>query len=434
MTDSVFEANYAPDAGAASLARIARMITLAEARERIEARLGATLPEEVVPLAASLGRCLARDYRAEQPWPQTDRSAMDGYGVRATVTGLAAGTALTVIGDSLAGHPFTGTVRDGEAVRIMTGAVVPAGVDAVVPVEDTSGFGAPRVTLHTAIGRGANIRPQGSEVAVGDLLLARGRRLRAAEIGALAVLGIDPVPVVRRPRVAILSTGDEVVPIDVTPADHQVRDSNAWALAAQVIECGGAPLALGIARDERADLEQRLRRGLAEADVVLTIGGVSKGTHDLVHGTLADLGVQEVFHGIALKPGKPTFFGVCDQRGATVHVFGLPGNPASCFTVFDLLVAPLLRARCGEALAGVPARAQLAGAPFVANRRLQAVPARLRWGVDGICRAELAPPAPSGDPFSLLAGDGYVLLPEGAQPSSASDAEVRLYTSGVDRL
>lgn len=388
---------------------------------------------EQVPLAEALGRRLARSLHAAEPWPTTDRSAMDGFGVVARGVGLAPGAALDVVGESLAGRPFAGVVGAGQAVRIMTGAVVPAGVDAVVPVEHTSGFAGARVTVAQEVRVGANIRPRGSEIAAGDLLLEQGRLVRAAEIGALAVLGCARVAVHRRPRVAILSTGDEVVPVEAVPADHQVRDSNSQALAAQARECGAAPVLLGIARDDAGDLRARLERGLAEADVLLTIGGVSKGTHDLVHGTLAELGVREVFHGIALKPGKPTFFGVRERAGRAVHVFGLPGNPASCFTVFDLLVAPLLRARAGARGSDEQPAAVLAGTPFRSNARLQALPARLRADADGVLRAVLAAARPSGDPFSVLDGDGYALIAAGADPAATRTAPIVAYSSAVAR-
>jgi molybdopterin molybdotransferase len=407
------------------------MISLSEARERVARHAGPALAAEQVPLDAALGRRLACPVRAEQPWPTTDRAAMDGFGVAAGAAGLRAGTELVVIGEGLAGRPFVGAVVPGEAVRIMTGAVVPTGVDAVVPVEHTSGFGGARVTLAQQVRAGANIRPRGSEVAAGALLLEQGRCLRAAEIGALAVLGFALVPVHRRPRVAIVSTGDEIVPIERTPADHQLRDSNSHALAAQVRECGAEPVLLGIARDEPNELRAKLEQGLATADALLTIGGVSKGTHDLVQGTLAALGVREMFHGIALKPGKPTFFGVREGDGRLVHVFGLPGNPASCFTVFDLLVAPLLQARAGARAPAAAAVAVLGGAPFRANARLQALPARLRVDGGGILRAVLSAERPSGDPFGMLDGDGYALVPAAASPADTRTVPIVPYSGAV---
>ncbi|MHC4077102.1 MAG: molybdopterin molybdotransferase MoeA [Planctomycetota bacterium] len=396
------------------------MISLGEAQQRVRAAADVLLEPENVPLLSSGGRFLAKDFHSDTPWPSSDRSAMDGFGVRAGAAGLAAGTTLTLVGECLAGHPFAGTVREGQALRIMTGAVVPESVDCVVPVENTSGFGGAEVTLHVDVRKGDNIRLLGSEVAMGQLLLAAGTRIHAAEIGALAVLGIDPVPVFRRPRVAILATGDEVVEIDRVPATHQVRNSNTYALAAQVAEAGGEALLLGIARDQEATLRAHLQEGLAAADVLLSIGGVSKGTHDLVHRLLRELGVEEVFHGVALKPGKPVFFGRV-AGDAPRFVFGLPGNPASCFTVFHLLVAPLLARICGArdpAADAAAARVHVGGQPFRKNRRLQAIPARLVLGEDGALTAALQSGKPSGNPFGLLGADAYGLVPPESTPDT----------------
>jgi len=390
---------------------MAEMISLARAQGMVAERAGYLDSEEpeVVPLTESLGRRLGRDYHAEGPWPSTDRSAMDGFAVAAGEPGCPAGSTFAVVGESLAGHPFSGDVADGQAIRIMTGAVVPSSVDAVVPVEKTSGFEGDTVTLNHDVRCGDNIRPMGSEVADGALLLSRGTRIRSAEVGALAVLGQESVPVQRRARVAILSTGDEVVPVGDDPAPHQVRDSNSHALAAQVLEAGGEPVMLGVGRDERDDLHRLLQAGLERADILLTIGGVSKGTHDLVHGLLSELGVEEVFHGIALKPGKPTYFGEAPASGSLV--FGLPGNPASCYTVFDLLVRPLIEGRAASASGGL-GEPLLAGASFRSNWRAQAIPARLEVSSDAGLVARLTEFGPSGNPFGMLPADGYAVLPE----------------------
>ena len=277
---------------------------------------------------------------------------------------------------------------------------------------------------------GQHIRPQGSEVANGQLVLEPGRRLFAAEIGVLAVLGRHQVRVARPVQVAIVATGDEVVPVDCAPAPHQVRESNSWALAAQVHEAGAVATRLGIAADEPAALRALLEQGLATADVLITIGGVSKGTHDLVHGTLAALGVQTIFHGIELKPGKPTFFGRREHAGRVQYVFGLPGNPASSFTVFDLLVRPLLQRLVGAPVAAKFPELPVVGAPWQVNSRLQAVPAELVVGPSGGLAAELAPPQPSGDPFSLLRGSVYALIPP-AQPPGAGTVVVAGGSRGV---
>lgn len=404
-------------------------LPLTAARDLVLAEVKPDRRLELVDLAMAPGRHLGNAVHAEHCWPATDRSAMDGFAVCAG-GGLPAGATLPVVGESLAGRPFDAPLPAGAAIRIMTGAVVPDGADAVVPVERTSGFTGSTVTVHDAVQAGANVRRRASELAAGSLVLPIGRRLGAAEIGVLAVLGHHRVAVVRRPRVAILATGDEVVPVEATPAPHQVRESNSWALAAQVEECGAAAVRLGIVADERAALQKALERGLAEADVLLTIGGISKGTHDLVHGVLADLGVVQRFHGLDLKPGKPTFFGVRPGREPRL-VFGLPGNPASTFTVFDLLVRPALLRLLGEPVSAWSARAAVAGAAWQRNARLQALPARLAPGPDGTLEAQLVAPSPSGDPFGLALGDVYVLVPGKAEPAAGTVVPVVGRSGGV---
>ena len=411
---------------------MAKPLTLGEARALMLARSRGAPQVEQVTLADAHGRSLAADVHAAGPWPATDRSAMDGFAVLVGAAGLAAGTSLPVVGESLAGKPFAGALAAGRAIRIMTGAVVPPGADAVVPVEQTSGFAGSSVTLSSAVSAGQNIRPEGSEVRAGQRVLSSGQLLRAAEIGALAVLGHTKVAVARQPIVAIVATGDEIVPIEQSPLPHQVRESNSWALAAQVRESGGVPLRLGIAPDEPVALRTMLEVGLQRADVLLTIGGISKGTHDLVHSTLGELGVRTEFHGIDLKPGKPTYFGTVAGRTAR-FVVGLPGNPASSFTVFDLLVRPLLLQLLGRDPGEQRGAAIVGGAPWRANSRLQAVPARLAPSPGGELVAELLPPSPSGDPFGLLLADGYALVPSlrrhGEQPTvpiAGSSAGVHL--------
>ncbi|MCB9879650.1 MAG: molybdopterin molybdotransferase MoeA [Planctomycetes bacterium] len=390
-------------------------IELREARARVLARVGVDQRVERVPLAEACGRTLAAAVRTSSPWPTTDRSAMDGFALAAGA-GKAAGTVMPVVGESLAGKPFAGVVPAGAAIRIMTGAVLPEGADAVVPVEQTSGYRGAEVRLDEPVVAGANVRRRGSEQVADAEVLRAGQRIGPAEVGVLAVLGTTTVPARRRPVVVIVATGDEVVPVEREPLPHQVRESNSWSLAAQVEACGGLARRVGVAPDEPVGLRRMLERALADADVVLTIGGVSKGTHDLVHGTLHDLGVGEVFHGIWLKPGKPTFFGVRDGA-PPCYVFGLPGNPASTFTVFDLLVRPLLAAWLGEAPGEWGARLPVLSGTWKVNRRLQAVPARVAIGDDGRLGVALVKPSPSGDPFELTAASGYVLIEPGVGPT-----------------
>lgn len=403
----------------ANVLGMANPLELRKAREHVLRCTTASTDVERVPLQRALGRTLAEAVRTDGPWPATDRSAMDGFAVVAGRDGLTSGTALPVVGESLAGKPFARALAAGEAIRIMTGAVVPEGADAVVPVENTSGYEGAEVTLSEAVVAEANIRRQGSERPAAAEVLARGRRIGPAEVGVLAVLGRAEVAVARRPRVAIVATGDEVVPLEQTPAPHQVRESNSWALCAQVELAGGAPERLGIAPDEPEALRALLERALADADVVLTIGGISKGTHDLVHATLEQLGVATEFHGVKLKPGKPTYFGRREDGERPRYLFGLPGNPASTFTVFDLLVRPMLTAWLGGDAGDWRVRVPLGDTTWKRNWREQAVPARLvPAGADGALVAELARPSPSGDPFSLLDGSCYALVP----PETARDA------------
>lgn len=408
---------------------MASTIDLYEALRRVLGAPCGRLPTEIVGLEQARGRRLAQAVATDGPWPATDRSAMDGFAVAAG-HGLPVGARLPVVGQSLAGTPFDGTLRAGCAIRIMTGAVVPQGSDTVVPVEQTSGFEGDHVTLTAPLRAGQNIRRLGSEAVAGQMVIATGARIRAAEVGTLAVLGRTQVEVVARPRVAIVATGDEVVPVSAKPLAHQVRESNSWALAAQVEECGGQALRLGVAPDERDALRAMLERALADADVVLTIGGISKGTHDLVHDTFAALGVQTDFHGIHLKPGKPTYFGARERGGNKTFVFGLPGNPASSFTVFDLLVRPMLLRLQGVVQKPWSATAVLRG-EFRENARLQATPAKLTVE-GGALVAELLPPSPSGDPFSLVGGSCYALLPAGKKPGELREATVVGYSCGTD--
>lgn len=307
------------------------MISIAEAREIILAR-ARPLPAEEIDFFAARGRVLARDVVAEEDLPSGPRAAVDGYAVRAQ----AGPCRLRVTGEIAAGHGPSRPLGADEAVRIMTGGLLPAGAEAVVMVEDTEerdGY----VEIGRAVQPGANVHPPGQDVRRGQVVLRAGTRCGAPEIGMLATLGRVRVAVHRRPRVAVLSSGDEVVEPWVAPPPGLVRDSNRFALMAAVAEAGGEVVWHGHARDERVALERLVQEALEGVDVLLTSGGVSMGTRDLIKPLLARLGTVH-FGRVAMKPGKPLTFVTIGER----LVFGLPGFPVSSLVTFEVFVRPAL--------------------------------------------------------------------------------------------
>jgi molybdopterin molybdotransferase len=312
---------------------------------------------ETVGLEAALGRVLAADVLAAETLPAFARAMMDGYAVRAADTHGASEQSPAYL--RLAGDVPTGVVPDcavgrREAVRIHTGAMLPPGADAVVMVEDTNvhpaaGSGQAEVEVLAAAAGGENVLTVGEDVRAGAVAVPAGRRLRAADVGGLAALGVTRVGVVARPRIAILSTGDEVVAAAAVPGPAQVRDVNATTVAAVVVGAGGMPVPRGIAPDDAAALERALRDALDDADAVVLSAGSSVSVRDLTAQVVARLGAPGVLvHGIAIKPGKPTVLAVCDGT----PVVGLPGNPASALVVAWRIVAPLVRLLGGERING----------------------------------------------------------------------------------
>jgi molybdopterin molybdotransferase len=289
---------------------------------------------EDVPVGEAAGRVLAADARAAVDLPPFDSSAMDGYAVHA---GDTPGT-LAIVGHAAAGRPEERRLEAGEAITISTGAVVPAGADAVVPVEQTSG------DLDVeAVAVGENIRPRGGDVRAGDVVVEQGVRLGPPQVGALAAVGLAVVPCARRPRVAVLATGTELRPPGTTLAPGEIYESNSVLLAAQLAQAGATIEVLRPVADDATATREAIAAGL-EADVLITSGGVSVGPHDLVRAALVELGAEEGFWRVAVKPGKPIAFAV---RGEAL-VFGLPGNPVSSLVGFELFVRPALRALQGE--------------------------------------------------------------------------------------
>ena len=323
------------------------LLEISAARERVLAAAQPLLGEPVA-LVEALGRVLDEDAWAAHALPPFDSSAMDGYAV---VAGPAA--ALPVVGESRAGRPAERPLRAGEAMIISTGAVVPAGADAVVPVEAAEPADGHVRVPETA--PGANVRRAGEDVAAGEVVLRAGVTLGPAELGVLASLGMGEVLCTRRPRIAVLSTGDELVEVGEALGPGQIRNSNAVSLAAQAERAGAEVVLRGTIPDDLERSRAALRDALDGADVVCISGGVSVGPHDHVKPALAALGVEEAFWGVRLKPGKPTWFGTAPGT----LVFGLPGNPVSAMVTFHLFVRPALRRLLGAEPADTRARAVL---------------------------------------------------------------------------
>jgi molybdopterin molybdotransferase len=394
------------------------VLTPAEALERIlaiTAEVG-PLPAERAPLAEAAGRALARALTARWALPPFAAATMDGYALRAA-DALRPGAALPVAFEVAAGHPATAALPRGACCRIYTGAPLPVGADAVEQQEQVVRRGA-RARFRRAAEAGRFVRQAGTDVARGAVALEAGAVLDAGAIGLLASLGYTTAPVHRRPRVVILPTGDELVPLGARPGPGQIVESNAHALAAAVAEAGGLPRVLPIARDDRAGL----RRALAAArgaDVLVTSGGVSVGERDLVRRALEAAGARLDFWRVALRPGKPLTFG---RMGRTL-VFGLPGNPASALTTFELYGRPALRALAGLpgsgrlTLRGRLAEAQVKPPEITVFLRVRLINSRGRLTLEPL-RTQV-----SGNLTSAVGVDALAVLPAGRR-RLAKGAEV----------
>ena len=332
-----------------------RSLTVDEALERILGGVPSLPPHEVALLDA-LGAVLAEDAVAVHDVPPFTNSAMDGYAVRGEDVATAPAR-LRVVGDIAAGAYPSELVGPGEAMRIMTGAPMPDGADTVVRVEDTDN-GMDVVTIKRATERGLSVRGRGEDLRVGEVVIPRGTVLRPAEIGVLATTGRPRVHVVRRPRVAVLSTGDEVVELDAPIQPGQIRDANRYSLSAAVGAAGCVAWTLGIVGDTPEALRAALRDA-SSADAVVTSGGVSVGDHDHVKPVVGEMGTMD-FWSIAIRPGRPLAFGELRDGPRRVPIFGLPGNPVSSLLTFELFVRPALLRMAGHANVARPrARARL---------------------------------------------------------------------------
>jgi molybdopterin molybdotransferase len=381
--------------------------------------LDATQPLDPVEvdLAAALGLTLAERVVADRDFPPTDRSAMDGFAVRAADC-TAAGSSLVVTGEVRAGQdPGATVVGAGEAVRIFTGGVIPGGADAVVMVELTDEDRAAKtVHMKERPQAGQHVRRRGEDLRAGATVIEPGTIVRAAEIAALAAVGRTRVTVVRPPRVAVMSTGDEVVDVEAQPLPHQVRNSNAATLLAQLRSMRIDARYLGIVGDEETALEASIADGL-NSDVLLLTGGVSVGEYDLVGAALMRAGCEVLFHNVAMRPGKPI---LAAQRG-TCLVLGLPGNPVSAFTGFHVFVAPALRKFMGDLKpVADPLRATLTAPLRRRPGRLTYHLAHLVWR-DGRPVVSPVASASSGDLFSLVRANAFIVAPGADQPIAAGD-------------
>jgi molybdopterin molybdotransferase len=294
---------------------------------------------EKINILEARKRVIGEDVFAPHNIPSADNSAMDGYAVRHTDTkGATQAKPLQfkIIEDIPAGKIALKKIKKGEAARIMTGAVIPEGADSVIRQEDTKKDGK-TVIIYTSAKKGQNIRFAGEDVRKGELVVKKGSALRPADIGMLAALGKAFITVYQKPRVAIMSTGDELVDIETNPPLGKIINSNSYSLAAQVLECGGIPIMLGISKDKKIDLQKKFQTAL-HADVIISSGGVSVGDFDFVKDVMGEIGNAMHFWQVAMRPGKPLAFGAIDS----VPLFGLPGNPVSAMVSFEQFVRPSL--------------------------------------------------------------------------------------------
>ncbi|MDQ6746071.1 MAG: molybdopterin molybdotransferase MoeA [Actinomycetota bacterium] len=393
------------------------LITVAQARALVLSVAG-PLGAEPVPVPDALDRVLTGEVRAAGPVPPLAVSAMDGYAVSAGE----APRVLEVVGESRAGTPAVGVVAPGTAARISTGAVIPGGAEAVIRQEDVRSAGAGRIELRAPVAPGANIRRAGEDIEAGARVLGSGALIGPAELAVAVAAGAGELLVSRRPAVSVLCTGDELrAPGEPLPPGA-IHNSNGPMLSALARRCGAQVEPVLLLRDDRDATETGLAAALDRSEVVIISGGVSVGPHDHVKPALAALGAQEVFWGVALQPGKPTWFGT---HGDTL-VFGLPGNPVSAAVTFTLFAWPVLRAMLGLPPADAPAQSARLGVPVARNpARQQALRVRLERDAHGLTASPAGPQA-SHIISSLLGAQALALIPAG-EGELAAGSEVSLH-------
>ncbi len=399
------------------------LLSVQDALVRILEAAPVPLEAEIAPLADGFGRTLAADLPARRTQPPFDVSAMDGFAVVAQDT-VSAELTIRVIGQSAAGAGYAGRIEPGQAVRIFTGAPVPPGADAIL-IQENARFEADRLTALEPVTAGRHVRRAGLDFREGEIGLVAGTRLNPAELALAAAMNHPDLPVVRRPRVAILATGDELVPPGAHPGPDQIVASNGFAVAAIVKAAGGEPIDLGIAGD---DIEV-LGRAIHEAenlgaDVLVTLGGASVGDHDLVQAALVRAGMDLAFWKIAMRPGKPLMHG----RIGPMRVLGLPGNPVSSIVCGTLFVRPLVRALCGDRKAGRdPTEPALLAVGLPPNdRRQDYLRGTLAFADDGGLPLATANKAQDSSMLRILAGAGCLIVRTPSAPAAHAGDPCRI--------
>ncbi|MCG6122893.1 MAG: molybdopterin molybdotransferase MoeA [Microvirga sp.] len=396
------------------------LLPVAEALAQILASAPGSVEAETVPLARCHGHTLAQDVAARRTQPPFPVSAMDGYAVRAADVAQVP-VALRVIGESAAGRGWRGAIAQGEAVRIFTGAPLPDGADAIVIQEDADRLDDERIRVREGAQAGRYVRPAGLDFAEGETLLAAGRRLDAGAIALAAGMNHAALPVRRKPRVAIIATGDELVRPGETPGPDQIVASNIFALAAIIARAGGEAIDCGIARDTRADVARVVGEAQAHRpDILLTLGGASVGDHDLVQETLTGLGLELGFWRIAMRPGKPLMHG---RLGETLFL-GLPGNPVSAMVCAILFVGPAIRTLLGDpdAARGAPIEPAVLAVDLPENdKRQDYMRASLTMRPDALPLAAPFAKQDSSMLGHLARADALVIRAPFAPPAKAGD-------------
>ncbi|HEY3369098.1 MAG TPA: gephyrin-like molybdotransferase Glp [Symbiobacteriaceae bacterium] len=392
------------------------MLRVEEARELVLRRAGARRVMRL-PLEQALGLILAEDLVAPEPLPSFPRSGMDGYALHSGATQTASREAPVVLplsGVIPAGHPLSASLTPGSCASIMTGGAIPDGADAVIRLEEV------RVTpegiaIYRPVNRAENVSPVGEDVALGQVVLKAGHKIRPPEVNLLAAVGIMEVPAYIPPRVGILTTGDELVPAGTVPGPGQIRNSNGPGLAALVRSCGCTPVDLGLARDVTDVIAGAIGHAVG-CDLILTTGGVSVGDFDVVREALTVIGAEQLFWRVAIKPGTPVCAAVVEGR----LVIGLSGNPAAAITNFDLLVRPLLNSLCGRERLGLREGEAVLDQPVLRSLALtRFLRARVYNGPDGDLHVDTDLAQRAGVLSSMMFANGYAVVPDHIGPLPA---------------